>query len=127
VYKTFWSILSRIYDLHKGNIAHKDLHSGNLLLIDVWDIADFGLCGPADKPQTKVYGNMPYMAPEIIRGLVYTLAADIYSIGMLMYEVAAGHPPFLGLATDFRLACEICRGARPTIPDGIPESYKNLM
>ena len=68
---------------------------------------------------------MPYMAPEIIRGGVYRPSADIYSIGMLMYEVAAGHPPFLGLATDFRLACDICRGVRPTLPDEILESYKH--
>ena len=46
---------------------------------------------------------------------------------MFMYEVVTGQSPFLGLETDFRLACEICRGVRPTLPDGIPESYKNLM
>ena len=127
VYNMFWYILGRIYTLHKDNIAHKDLHSGNLLAMSAWEISDFGLSGPADKPQMKIYGNMPYMAPEIIRGGVYTLAADIYSIGMLMYEVAAGHPPFHALASDIHLAIEICRGIRPTIPEGIPESYKNLM
>ena len=49
--------------------------------------------------------RIPVMALSVSLSGVYTLAADIYSVGMLMYEVAAGHPPFLGLATDFRLAC----------------------
>ena len=97
VYQIFWRILSRILNLHKDNIVHKDLHSGNVLFDkSIFDITDFGLCGPADKPQTKIYGNMPYMAPEVIRGGVYTTAADIYSIGMLMYEVAVGHSPCFG-------------------------------
>ena len=112
VYNIFWWILSSLDKLHEDNIVHKDLHSGNFLQdwAYIWKITDFGLCGPADKPQTKIYGNMPYMAPEIIRGGAYTLAADIYSIGMLMYEVAVGHAPFLGLDPDFDLALEICRG-----------------
>ena len=129
VYYIFWYILGRIYNLHQDNIVHKDLHSGNVLQDwnYTWDIADFGLCGPADKPPTKIYGNMPYMAPEVIRGGVYTTAADIYSIGMLMYEVAVGHSPFLGRHPDIHLAFKICHGIRPTLPEGIPESYKNMM
>ena len=127
VYQIFWRILSRIYYMHEDNIVHKDLHSGNILIDKVWDITDFGLCGPADKPQTKIYGNMPYMAPEVIRGGVYTTAADIYSIGMLMYETAAGHQPFLGIDPDIYLALEICRGIRPTLPEDIPESYASMM
>jgi len=127
VYKIFWHILSHIYHLHKDNIVHKDLHSGNVLFDDSYEITDFGLCGLADKPQTKIYGNMPYMAPEVIRGGVYTTAADIYSIGMLMYEAVVGHQPFLGIDPDIHLAFDICCGIRPTLPEDIPESYKNMM
>jgi len=114
----FWEILSRIRKLHEDHIVHKDLHSGNILQAwnYVWDIADFGLCGLADKPQTQIYGNMPYMAPEVIRGGVYTKAADIYSIGMLMYEVAIGHSPFLGRHPDIHLAFKICHEIRPILP-----------
>ena len=70
---------------------------------------------------------MPYMAPEVIRGGPYTTAADIYSIGMLMYETATGHQPFLGIDPDIHLALDICSGIRPTLPEDIPESYASMM
>jgi serine/threonine protein kinase len=90
-------------------------------------LADFGLSGPADKPTKNIYGNMAYMAPEVIRGGVYTVAADIYSIGMLMYELAAGHAPFQGIIQDVHLAFDICSGIRPTIPNGVPQDYQAMM
>src|SRR5205823_13474329 len=68
-----------------------------------------------------------YMAPEVIRGGVYTIAADIYSIGMLMYEFVAGLAPFQGIAQDVHLALDICSGIRPTIPNGIPKNYNEMM
>ena len=129
VYNFFWIILSHLFVLHDFDIAHKDLHSGNILLRwdNNWWLGDFGLCGPANKPTTSVYGNLPYMAPEVIRGKVYTTAADIYSIGMLMYEVSTGQPPFYGRVQNIHLAFDICSGIRPTIPGDIPESYKEMM
>ncbi|CAB5200468.1 unnamed protein product [Rhizophagus irregularis] len=51
-------------------------------------ISDMGLCGEvSNKDETKIYGVMPYVAPEVLRGKPYTQAADIYS--------------FEGLAIDF--------------------------
>jgi serine/threonine protein kinase len=50
-----------------------------------------GLCKPADYDDTKksIYGVLPYVAPEILRGQNYTFASDIYSFGIIMYEVLA--------------------------------------
>jgi len=60
------------------------------------NIADMGLCKPADfntSENTKkgIYGVLPYMAPKILRGRDYTKAADIYSFGIIMYEVISGY------------------------------------
>ena len=83
-----WSLLS----LHKCNLVHGDFHSGNLLLLDntFTYISDLGLSKPADKPTVKsneIYGVLPYIAPEVLRGKPYTKAADIYSFGIIMWEL----------------------------------------
>ncbi|PKC58348.1 kinase-like protein [Rhizophagus irregularis] len=59
--------LSRV---HKENAIHRDLHSGNMLYNFgyAFRISDLGFCGPADKPLKSVYGNLPYIAPEVISG-----------------------------------------------------------
>ncbi|CAI2186483.1 6506_t:CDS:1, partial [Funneliformis geosporum] len=59
---------------------------------------DFGFCGLADKPLGSIYGNLPYTVPEVINGKGYTFASEIYSIGMLMWEISSGQPPFLIMA-----------------------------
>ncbi|CAB4436713.1 unnamed protein product [Rhizophagus irregularis] len=76
-----------LYFIHKEKAIHRDLHSGNILYSqfdDCWYIGDLGFCGPADKPSESIYGNLPYIAPEVIVGGEYTFASDIYSIAILM-------------------------------------------
>ncbi|RIA89661.1 kinase-like domain-containing protein [Glomus cerebriforme] len=88
-----------------------------------------GLCGEPDNiDKTKIYGVMPYVAPEVLRGNPYTQAADIYSFGMIMYFVATGKQPFYKFAHDQYLALKICNGIRPEInkPE-VPKCYIDLM
>ena len=56
---------------------------------------------------------LPYVAPEILRGQNYTKAADIYSFGIIMYEVFSGLPPYHDVSHDDRLAIKICKGLKP--------------
>ncbi|CAB4399062.1 unnamed protein product [Rhizophagus irregularis] len=71
---------------------------------------------------------MPYIAPEVLRGNPYTQAADIYSLGMVMYFVATGRQPFDDCAHDDLLALGICDGIRPEINvPKAPKSYIDLM
>jgi serine/threonine protein kinase len=81
-----YSIINALSYIHKEEAIHRDLHSGNILFdkIQQFKISDFGFCGPADKPLDSIYGNLPYIAPEIIAEKEYGFASDIYSIGMLM-------------------------------------------
>src|SRR5204862_3136479 len=100
-------IAMEIYNIHSENAIHRDLHSGNILYLQFnkfWYISDLGFCGPADKSSKSIYGNLPYIAPEVIAGKEYTFAADIYSVAMLMWEISSGHPPFINHEHDYDLA-----------------------
>jgi serine/threonine protein kinase len=96
-------------------------------LNDRWHISDLGFCGPADKPSKSIYGNLPYIAPEVINGKGYTFKSDIYSIAMLMWEISSEQPPFINHEHDYNLAMNIINGIRPKIVLGTPIEYKNLM
>src|SRR4051794_23829880 len=123
-------IIGALYDIHKENKIHRDLHSGNILhaqFNNSWHISDLGFCGPADKSSKSIYGNLPYVAPEVIAGKEYTFASDIYSIAMLMWEISFGYPPFINHEHNYDLAMNIINGIRPKIGSGIPLEYKSLM
>src|SRR6266498_1153857 len=108
------NIIVSLLDLHKLGYSHKDFHSGNILLLGTASyISDFGLSGPANEQKSdddKVYGVLPYVAPEVLRGGVYTLSSDIYSFGVIMTEVTTGKPPFYNKEYDINLALAICDG-----------------
>ena len=123
-------IINALYFIHRENSIHRDLHSGNILYSqynDFWRISDLGFCGPADKSSTSIYGNLPYIAPEVINGKEYTFKSDIYSIAMLMWEISSGQPPFINHGHDHNLALNIINGIRPKIVPGTPLENESLM
>ena len=123
-------IVDSLLRIHKENEIHRDLHSGNILYskyYNNWYISDLGFCGPADKPLNIVYGNLPYMAPEVISGKEYTYASDIYSTAIIMWEISSGQPPFINYEHDYYLAMDIINGMRPKIVPETPSEYKKLM
>ncbi|CAI2178749.1 11656_t:CDS:10, partial [Funneliformis geosporum] len=130
-YRNLYFVARSLSALHDCGLVHGDFHSGNLLL---WDhksmyISDFGLSRPADKPNksNEVYGVLPYIAPEVLRGKPYTIAADIYSFGIIMWEMTSGIPAFNDVPHDYNLALKICRGERPNIIKGTMSEYVGLM
>src|SRR4051794_6023539 len=123
-------IINGLKTIHEKKMVHRDFHIGNILLRDyVPYISDMGLCGEVgNMDPTNIYGVMPYVAPEVLRGKPYTQAADIYSFGMIMYFVATLRQPFANCAHDQELVLSICNGIRPEITEKeAPKCYIDLM
>ena len=91
-----------------------------------------GLCKPVEyfqshSKENDIYGVLPFVAPEVLRGKPYTPASDIYSFSMIMWEFTSGIPPFDNRAHDFQLSLSICEGERPKIIENTPQCYIDLM
>ena len=77
---------------------HRDLKPSNILINDgKIKLADFGFCksleNHRDLAQTML-GSPIYMAPEVLKGEIYTIKADIWSLGVVIYEMVYGFCPF---------------------------------
>jgi len=87
---------------HQQGIVHRDLKPANILIDDngLLKIVDFGVAAAAKSGDTQltktgyVIGSPKYMAPEQILGKKVDVRADIYSLGVILYEMLAGQPPY---------------------------------
>ncbi|POG80522.1 kinase-like domain-containing protein [Rhizophagus irregularis DAOM 181602=DAOM 197198] len=124
-------IASGLLDIHNADKVHKDFHSGNILFAGSPYISDLGMCQPANIKKTVkeegIYGVLPYMAPEVLRGQQYTKAADIYSFGIIINEFLSEEIPFNDIPHDEFLSIKICKGLRPTISKDIPKLFADLI
>ena len=118
--------------IHEKNYIHCDLHSGNVLSYDVHTslVGDLGLCQQTidrkDNPN-KIFGVIPYLAPEVLSRKPYTKESDIYSFGMIMWEFTTGKKPFHNRSHNHILISDILKGERPQITDDTPKFYAKLM
>ena len=119
-------------DIHEKDYIHHDLHSGNIFSSSIYRnlIGDLGLCQQVvdkkDNPN-KIFGVIPYLAPEVLSKKPYTKESDIYSFGMIMWEHTTGKKPFHDREHNHLLISDILNGIRPQITDDTPEFYAELM
>jgi eukaryotic-like serine/threonine-protein kinase len=121
---------------HKEGIVHRDFKSQNVILVAGGDsaqepravVTDFGLARAAGVDKfaasatgiSDFVGSPPYMAPEQVEGGRVGPAADLYALGVVMYEMVAGRHPFVGdtpLATAMKRLKEPPPTPRTYVPD----------
>ncbi|RGB40645.1 kinase-like domain-containing protein [Rhizophagus diaphanus] len=120
--------------IHNKGLIHHDFHCGNIL--SNYDqnafITDLGLCQPANVKSSqnsnkKIYGVLPYVAPEVLKGKEYTKKSDIYGYGIIAYEICTGFPPYYDIAHEEFLAMKICKGLRPKSNYKIPQLILDII
>ncbi len=141
-YSRLWPVIIDICGtldfLHCKGIIHGDIKPSNILVSSdpqgqlIPTFTDFGFAEPG-KPEDSTWwkGTPSYLAPEIIRGERYTHQADLYSLGVLLYESIFGKPPFqeqeLGRLARSHLEKEVTIPAEPAIPQGLEDLILKLL
>ena len=94
--RILWPVADVLDYLHQHGWLHMDIKPENILLTDGDRalLADFGVAQPFGTPQSR--GTPAYVAPEVIGGGAIGAPADVYSLGVVAYEMLAGRPPFSG-------------------------------
>jgi predicted Ser/Thr protein kinase len=126
-------IAKGVYHLHKNNIIHRDLAARNILLSrGEPKISDFGMSRKvqeaASHGQTRsTIGPLRWMAPESLKSSQYSSKSDVWSFGILCWEVLLGEEPHLN-SDPLAIGIEIRdRGHTPTIPEDINPDLAQLM
>ncbi|CAB5383394.1 unnamed protein product [Rhizophagus irregularis] len=127
-----WDIIGALNNIHSHGLVHRNLHSGNIL-VDTDDdenyggyhsavISDLGFYGSPEKEtdisyeRRYVYGVLPFVAPEVLRGNEHTAKSDIYSFGMILWTMLSGEVPWRNEHFNAKLARSIVEGSRPDCP-----------
>ena len=114
---------------HDGGVVHRDVKPGNVMLtLTGVKILDFGISaatGDPDEDETGVtFGTPAYVAPERLDGKPAEPATDVYGLGVLLFEMVTGEPPY-PVDTWEELALARTAG-RPGLPVPVPAAFREL-
>ncbi|WP_297949845.1 Stk1 family PASTA domain-containing Ser/Thr kinase [uncultured Lactobacillus sp.] len=128
-------ILSAVALAHKHNVIHRDLKPQNILMDKRGNIkiADFGIAVALNQSSitqtNSVMGSVHYMSPEQTRGGMVTKQSDIYSLGIILYELITGTVPFNG-DTPVAIALKHAQEPIPSIrkkDTSVPQALENVV
>jgi serine/threonine protein kinase len=133
-YELAFQLSEAIGFLHEREIVHKDLHSSSILVQhNSIKLADSGLSKRIKDSSRTWLDIIPYIDPrgfdtEDMTSKEYELneESDVYSVGILLWELSSGKKPFSDKEYDLSLAKEIAQGLREVIVEGTPERYSVL-
>ncbi len=114
-----------VHAVHQAGIVHRDIKPANIILTTQGArLVDFGLAtGSGDDRVTEtgsIAGTAPYLAPERAAGYPASVASDIYALGIVLYEVLTGRPPFAS-GDPMRTIDAHLHAAVPPLPWQVPE------
>ncbi|CAD7704576.1 unnamed protein product [Ostreobium quekettii] len=130
---------SGLQHLHNNKVVHGDIKTANFLVFDspteqsvVVKISDFGLAatktGSRSKTAFPLAGTFLWMAPELSEGAAQTFSADVFSFGLVLFELSALSPPYKGLNSNPIVLQRKNNGKNPVpIPEDCPEALSKLM
>ena len=135
-------IAEAVEHAHRHGIIHRDLKSVNVMVSaeSQTKVLDFGLASrvPAADMDTltrtkaaetgagPLAGTLAYLAPELLRGGAADKRSDVWALGVLLYEMAAGRLPFQG-STPFELTAAILEGVPPPLPTKLPMLLRTVI
>jgi serine/threonine protein kinase len=120
--------INYLHSLHPV-IVHRDLKPSNLLVDENWNVkvADFGFARIKEENATMTRCGTPcWTAPEIIRGDKYDERADVFSFGVVMWQVVTRKEPFAG-RNFMGVSLDVLEGKRPQIPNDCPAEFRKVM
>lgn len=138
-------ITSAINFIHRNRIVHLDLKPSNIVITpqDTCKLVDFGCCRSLDDVhscprspgrRSELTGTFAYRAPELFRGMDPTSKADIYSLGIVLWQLLTRDVPYAMESQHVVIFRVVAQGLRPQIPDWIEDPavssglkcYRNL-
>ncbi len=117
---------------HAQGVVHCDVKPANVLLSSdgIVKVGDFGVArlaeGTSQALSATVAGTPRYMSPEQARGRATTSATDVYSAGVVLYEMLAGRPPFLD-GSPVELGLRHVQDEPPPLPPGVPPALREVV
>ncbi|HEU0029568.1 MAG TPA: serine/threonine-protein kinase [Kofleriaceae bacterium] len=131
-----WQALQGLAAVHEAGVLHRDLKPANIMLepspgpVERVVLIDFGFAtfeGSAKLTQQgTVIGSLAYIAPERLRCEAIDQRSDLYSIGVILYELLAGRTPFQA-ANDFDLVDMHLNDAPPPLPEHLPRALDRVI